>query len=178
MQILLLRHPPVQVEAGTCYGHSDVAATPSRAEEIEALRARLPRQALRIHSSDLSRCRVLAEQLRRPPDALAFDARLREIHFGEWELRRYEHIERALIDDWAARPWDFVAPGGESAGAMSERVLAALDDALLESRASIALLIVSHGGPLRVIRGHLLGLPRERWLDFDPAPGVLLAIDA
>lgn len=30
-----------------------------------------------------------------------------------------------------------------------------------------AIVIVAHGGPLRVLAGHLLGLPRERWLALD-----------
>lgn len=177
MHLHLLRHPPVQLGEGICYGSSDVPAQSWSAAQVRILRDSLGAQ-LRVHSSPLSRCRVLAERLRRAGDALRIDARLREMDFGEWELQRYADIDRARIDAWAADPWHFLPPDGESADAMSRRVLGALDELLAEARAerAEAVLIVAHSGPLRVIQGHLRGLPREQWLDLACAPGSLCTV--
>ena len=37
--------------------------------------------------------------------------------------------------------------------------------------------IVAHGGPLRAIAGHLLGLPPERWLGLDFGCGQVTRLD-
>lgn len=169
-RLLLLRHPPVALPAGTCYGASDVPAAPWPASHLAALRQRLPAQA-QILGSPLSRCRLLAESL---GPAVRLDARLREIDFGDWELQRFDALDRALIDDWAASPWTFVPPRGESAQAMSARVLDALRDAL--GAKPDTLLVVAHGGPLRVMLGHLLQLPREQWLALPCEPASLTGL--
>ena len=39
------------------------------------------------------------------------------------------------------------------------------------------LVVVAHGGPLRAIAGHLLGMPPERWLGLDFGCGQVTRID-
>ena len=167
-QLFLIRHPPVDLPAGVCYGSSNVPALKWPATNLAVLRARLPART-RLLSSPLSRCRTLADSLAEHTDQVRVDARLQEIDFGDWELRRFDSIARSLIDAWAAAPWDFVPPRGESARAMSVRVLAALDDALRDAPDSLA--VISHAGPLRVILGTHLRLPREQWLGLACEPG-------
>lgn len=166
----LIRHPPVNIPAGICYGASDVPARTWPTAHIDALRACLPSTAL-IVSSPLSRCRDLASALAMHSQTLHLDPRLQEIDFGTWELQRSDDIDRALIDAWATSVWAFVPPGGESAEAMSDRVLTALQEYL--AQAHDELVIVAHAGPLRVIIGHLLGLPRMQWLELPCDPGSL-----
>lgn len=166
----LIRHPPVALPAGICYGVSDVPAIALTPDRIAAMRASLP-VATRIVSSPLSRCRALACALARPDEPPILDARLREMDFGDWELQPFVHIERDLIDAWAAAPWDFLPPGGECAEDMRRRVLSALQEHL--AHAPDALALVAHGGPLRVIMGQLLRLPREQWLALPCDPGSL-----
>lgn len=48
---------------------------------------------------------------------------------------------------------------------------------LLPGAASEHLVVVAHGGPLRAIAGHLLGLPPERWLGLDFGCGQVTRID-
>lgn len=167
----LLRHAPVQLATGVCYGASDVEAQALSTRELRELRENMSSR-LAVWSSPLRRCRSLAEDLFPASAGLRIDARLSEMHFGEWELRRFDDIDRALIDAWAADPWHFIPPGGESAAAMSVRVLAVLHD-LLRDLSQDEALIVAHAGPLRVIRGTLLGLPREHWLN-QPCPPASL----
>lgn len=166
-QLFLIRHPPVRIDAGVCYGRSDVAATPLSVAALQSLRAALPCDAALI-SSPLSRCRDLAFALAAPGQAPQLDTRWMEMDFGEWELQCFDNIPRALIDAWAAAPWTYAPPGGESAQDMSQRVLAGLHE-ILEMRRQ-AITVVAHAGPLRVVMGYLRDLPREQWLAQDCAP--------
>jgi alpha-ribazole phosphatase len=61
-------------------------------------------------------------------------------------------------------PWRHPPPRGEPLNALQARVLSAWHD--IASRGRPALLI-SHGGPLRMILSHLSGRPPERLLDID-----------
>lgn len=162
----LIRHPAVAVPPGTCYGQSDVGLREPVKTLAANLRAQLP-QHFSLLSSPLSRCLQLAEALGKPQ----LDARLMEIDFGEWEMQAYDAIPRPLIDAWAADPLHFRGHGGESVMQMAERAIQALQDAL--AKQAQALVIVSHGGPLRAIAGYLQGLPAEEWSRLEFALGEL-----
>jgi len=170
MELHLIRHPRPQVAAGVCYGQSDVGLAECAADVAARLRPLLPAHYA-LHASPLARARLLAAELGAP----VLDDRLREMHFGEWELRPYAEIG-AAIDAWATDPLGFCAPGGESARAMSARVLDWLDD-IVAARPKGPVVVVAHGGPLRALAGRLLGLPPERWLAFDFACGHVTRLD-
>ena len=164
-KLYLIRHTAVAVPPGICYGRSDVPLRESPALYAASLRSRLPAQ-VRIVSSPLSRCRLLAEAF----GQVELDARFAEMDFGDWEGQAFSALPRDAIDAWAQAPLDFAMPGGESGARVIVRVLAALDELLARDEDAI---IVSHGGPLRIIVGHLTGLPREEWLQTDMAVGAL-----
>lgn len=164
MELHLIRHPRPAIAPGICYGQSDVPLAAPVEHAAGTLRPLLPAR-FELHASPLSRARLLAEALGTP----RIDPRLMEMHFGDWELQAYDQLGSA-IDDWVDDPLGFRAPGGESAHDLAERVLAWLNETLPPDEARdvpTAHVIVAHGGPLRVIAGHLLGLPRERWLGLD-----------
>ncbi len=169
MQLHLIRHPRPDVAPGVCYGQTDLGLAESAAAVAARLRPLLP-ESFALHASPLARARLLADELGHP----ALDARLKEIHFGDWEGRRFDDIGRA-IDDWVADPLGFRAPGGESAREMSARVLHWLAD--VHAASPTAVVVVAHGGPLRVLAGHLLGLPAERWIGLDFGCGQVTRID-
>ncbi len=171
MELHLIRHPRPDIAPGICYGQTDVGLAEAAADVAARLRPLLPRDYA-LHTSPLARARLLAEALGTP----TADERLKEIHFGEWEGRSFDAIGPA-IDDWAADPLDFRAPGGESARQMAGRVLHWLADLQLSAPAR-AVVVVAHGGPLRTIAGHLLGLPPERWLGLDFGCGQVTRLDA
>ncbi len=114
-----------------------------------------------IISSPLKRCAEFAAELaQRHALPVEFDARLREIHFGAWEGKTAtellashpEHIARFWKDPALNPP-----PGGEALASFEARVLAAWH----EHRArqiGRQVLIITHGGPIRAIVGHMQGL--------------------
>lgn len=178
MRLHLLRHLPVSLPAGVCYGASDVDSRAATDADLAPMRALLTASPTLMVSSPLHRCRVLADSLSASVVAIRFDARLQEMHFGDWELQRWDDIDRQQIDAWADAPWHYTPPGGESANRLRDRTLAAFTEALDEARRLnlSQLLIVTHGGPIRVIRGHLLALPQTEWLNWTCAPGAVFSL--
>lgn len=157
MRTFLIRHPKPDIDAGICYGRSDLGLAEDPMLRAAALRPLLPDDAP-VWSSPLRRCLALARALHAAP---VIDERLLEMNFGHWEMRRWEEIPRAEIDAWAADPVGFAPPGGESPGAMRERVtqlLRELPDAAV---------VVAHGGVLRVAVAELVGVEQWHMLHFD-----------
>ena len=170
MELHLIRHPKPDIAPGVCYGQRDIGLAEPAAAVAKRLRPLLPAE-YELHASPLARARLLAEELGAPQ----LDERLKEIHFGEWEGQPFDTLGTAL-DEWSRDPLGFRAPGGESAREMSARVLRWLDG-LIAAAPQQAVVVVAHGGPLRVIAGHLLGLPAERWLGLDFACGHVTRLD-
>lgn len=160
MQLFLIRHPRPLIDPGVCYGQLDVEAEDAQ-PLAERLRPLLP-AGMPVLASPLRRARRLAEALQ--PQAL-FDRRLMEIDFGEWEGKRWNEIDRQLLDAWAADVLHFVPPGGESAAMLQARVV----DCIAGLRGQ-HLALVTHAGVIRAALGHWLQLPIGEWsqlaLDF------------
>ena len=157
------------VEAGVCYGQSDVPLAAAAAAGAASIAARLatlgacaPR---RIETSPLTRCASVARVLGQMHGGLAprEDAGLAEMDFGAWEMQRWDAIERAQIDAWAADFEHARAHGGESVAQFDARVGAWFDalDAF-EMPAREGLWVVAHAGVMRAITARALGLPLAR----------------
>ncbi|TFV95228.1 phosphoglycerate mutase [Oxalobacteraceae bacterium OM1] len=150
VKLYLVRHPPPDVEAGICYGVTDLSLAPGAADAtLAAVRERLP-AGLPLFSSPLRRCSEFATQLAPAVAAtrLELDVRLAEMHFGAWEMRRWNDIPRSEIDAWAANPCEFQPPDGESVLAMTQRVRAFLNDRRARNESAV---VVCHAGSIRLL---------------------------
>lgn len=163
MRLFLIRHPRVSAPRGWCYGRSDLPLAADPAGSAAALRRLLPQDCATV-SSPLQRCLRLAAALTPTP---CIDADWQELDFGAWENRAFDSLPRADIDAWAASPWDFRMPQGESGADLAARVQRAL--ARLHREATEDIAVVTHAGPIRAAVGILRGDPRSRWLDL-PVP--------
>ncbi len=163
MHIVLIRHPPVLLAPGICYGRLDVAA---RADG--ALAARVAAWPGRVWTSPARRCRGIAGAAAVPDD------RLLELDFGAWEGMRWDDVPRADLDRWAADPHGFAPPGGESGGALLARVAAF--HAMLRATGEDGV-VVSHGGPLKLLAALLRGDEAPDLLAPAPAVGSVTPID-
>lgn len=172
MQIFLIRHPRPLLESGICYGQLDVQAEDPQ-PLAQRLRSLLPADTP-IVASPLQRARSLAEALH---PLASYDDRLMEIDFGEWEGRRWNEIDRHLLDAWAADMLHFVPPGGESAAMLQARVIDCLDSLCAGHARRLAL--VTHAGAIRAALGHCLQLAIDEWSQLPLAFGSisLLEID-
>lgn len=140
-----VRHGPTH--AKSMVGWSDIPADLSDTAALERLSDYLPQDAA-ILSSDLIRTRATADaiagQRRRLPDQPA----LREINFGDWELRRFDEVESEtpeLIRAYWENPGDVRPPNGESWHQVSARVTNAVE-ALATTHEN--LIVVAHFGTI------------------------------
>ncbi|MHB8453662.1 MAG: histidine phosphatase family protein [Acidiferrobacterales bacterium] len=155
----LLRHG--ETMGGNRYrGSRDDALT---AEGWKQMRQALgeDRPWTRVVSSPLIRCRAFAEDFaKRHSLAIEIESRLREIHFGDWEGKTAEELlvtDREHITRFWEDPERYPPPGGEEFATFRKRVL----ETWQQMTAHVAhehFLIVTHGGPIRVILGQVLGL--------------------
>lgn len=104
-------------------------------------------------------------------DAFARDGRLKEMHYGEWEGMMWpRHAERTpQIAWWLEDPWLRATPGGESYAMLWARVVAWLQELPGDT------VVVAHGGIMRVLRGHWLGMEPKEFVRLDvPQDKVLV----
>jgi alpha-ribazole phosphatase len=156
MRIALIRHPALLIEPGICYGRLDVTVAPSAEKQIDRIAADPVLQgATSVWTSPSVRCRGLAEAIALTLTVpLTVDPRLRELHFGDWEGQYWDAVPRADLDRWAAAPLSFSPPGGESAVALVGRIRDFHADLHREQKDCV---VVSHGGPLKILSALLLG---------------------
>lgn len=156
-RIDLLRHG--ECEGGHIFrGHNEVCLSPRGLEQMRCSIATAGPWS-RIISSPLQRCRVFAEQMTEVP--LHFDERLREVGFGVWEGRPVEEVWRTdtkVITAWSRDPTSATPQGGEPLVKVAGRVNACFGELHREYRGQ-RLLLVTHGGVIRVLLSQVMGMP-------------------
>jgi alpha-ribazole phosphatase len=160
------------VAEGICYGQTDLELAEDVAALAAVLRAQLPIDAP-VFSSPLCRCRKLAEALHQNP---RFDARLMEMNFGEWEMRAWDDIGAAALDDWAKDPYEFAPPGGESPSQLFGRVTEF--HAMLVAENIADAVLVTHAGVMRAICGLIKNLLPDEWMKLSFAFGSVTVLDS
>lgn len=173
-RLSLIRHTQPAIEKGICYGRLDLDLAPSFPEEA-AQTLEWMAQADLIITSPLQRAARLGEFLAAAQQAeLRIDARLAEMHFGAWEGRKWDSIDRAELDAWAANLMDYAPPGGEPARELMARAQAVMHDIAALPQAHIA--IVAHSGSLRAILAHLADIPLAATLGWDLSFGTVIGV--
>jgi broad specificity phosphatase PhoE len=106
------------------------------------------------------------------------DPDLREIDFGSWEGLDFQQIAAAdpeRVEAWSSQPDGFCFPGGEAVASFQQRVATAA--ARLNGEQTDTILAVTHGGVIRAMLCHLLGLDRKHYLLFNIRPATITVID-
>ena len=164
----LLRHG--QCEGGEIYrGSTDVPLTAKGWKQMEAAVGEASGWQ-RIISSPLERCQRFSEQQgQRWQIPVVTEKAFREMHFGDWEGRCLKEVwqsERESVRRFYADPNKVSPPNGESMRAVQDRLLPAWQ-ALLTEYAGEHLLLVQHGGTIRVLLSWLLQMPLAAVTRFD-----------
>ncbi len=114
-------------------------------------------------SSDLQRAVMTAEEIARPRGlSLRADRAWREMHLGRWQGLTQEEVMRRWPEEYR-RVYELRGSpqGGESYTALQRRVVAAFHRLAHQAQGS-TVLVVTHGGPIRCLVCHLLGIPLSR----------------
>lgn len=163
-KLLLVRHPETVANVtGRFVGRGESPFTAEGRLQARRLPAKLAAFAPNaIWSSPLHRARFVAEKAAELAGVpLCTDDRLLELDFGDAEGLTFEEISAAgLVFNYrsATEP---VAPRGESRGSIERRV-AEVADELVATGGRVV--VVAHGGVVRAMLVHLLGLtPTDVW---------------
>ena len=157
----LLRHGAL--EGGVKYrGLVDDPLTAAGRTAMDGVWSEVKADVDLIISSPLSRCCEPASAWAKEAGVEHLtDARIAEMHYGEWEGLTSEEIKArypGMLERWRADPESVQVPGGESVLQLRDRIAAFWSD-ICEAHDGKHLLVVAHSGSLRMLIAHLLGSP-------------------
>lgn len=161
MKLTVVRHgETIENRRRIIQGHNDGQLTQEGIQQAKALSKKLGNRVFdTILTSDLGRCldtaQILGEQ--HPKVSILSTPALREISFGEYQGKPSASL------DWQAlegTPLTKKAPGGESWTDLSTRVIEYLNKAY-DKYPDKNILMVTHGGPMRVIYAALANTALE-----------------
>ena len=146
MLLTFLRHTQPLVDAGTCYGRTDLDVAETFETEAAQVLQELPDVEI-IVSSPLKRCRLLAEHVAAERNlSLTIEDRFQEIDFGAWEGLPWKDIPRDELDTWANDFLNARPHGGESVAMLRTRTHAAIK---AWRKPDQHLLVVTHLGVIK-----------------------------
>jgi len=169
--LLLVRHGETEFKSECRYwGHTDVNLSALGIRQAQRLRDLLAAERIdAIYSSDLKRALVTAKIVdSKHNTGIITCAELREISFGELEGLTFDEISQRypeIARSWIEGKLELRYPGGESLGEFIQR-LSNFADRLRTLASEQAILIVAHGGSLRLLICHLLGMGPQHWHQF------------
>lgn len=179
-RLILIRHGDLgDRRRGRYIGRTDAPLSHEGRRQAAALAgplARLPDGA-RLLASPLRRTRETAEIALGSGANFSFDPDLREIDFGRWEGMDFAEIlaaDPAAVDRWATLAEDFAFSDGESIGNFRKRIGAAAGRIVADPAGTAV--VVTHGGVIRFLICHFLGLPDRAHLLFDVQPASISEI--
>lgn len=166
-QIDLLRHGET-VHSGRYCGSTNHPLTRTGWMQMwQAIKNR-PIEWQQIVTSPLVRCADFAEAIgQRYAIPVTYDERIQEIHFGDWEDRSSAELMHTNADALACfwrDPFNHPPPNGEYLPIFMTRVLSAWH-AVQQQFNGQKILLVTHGGVIRIIICHVLQFPLERMLE-------------
>lgn len=162
-RIYLVRHGETAWNAsGKFQGHSDVPLSDRGKEQAKAIAQRLALESIdSIYCSDLSRASETADIIAQPHNLKVTSlAELREINFGKWEGLTFDEISEKygeLSTNWWTRPLTTQIPSGERLQEVVKRCSKAINS-IVTSHSGETVVVVAHGGIIRLIVGIALGL--------------------
>ncbi|WP_103072231.1 alpha-ribazole phosphatase [Aquimarina sediminis] len=172
MEIYLVRHTTPNIEKGICYGQSDIGITDTFSDEVKKIHQHIPVSEIsKVYSSPLQRCKLLAKTFDMP---VIFDRRLKEMDFGDWELRAWNEIDQKELDPWME---DFVTiqvPNGESYIMLQQRILDFYNS--LDHPSEEKIIIVTHAGPIRALLAHIQQVDLKDSFDIKVSYGEVFTI--
>jgi len=180
-KLLLLRHGDIGEQYRDRYiGSTDVSMSPLGHQQVSAIRKLLGKERpSRCISSPMMRCRETAAIVMETADMdFTVDSDLREIDFGRWEGMTFEEIQKAFPDNterWAEFNANFAFPGGEKIGDFQGRIIGAAER--LVTNPADTILLCTHGGVIRLLICHFLGLQPWQYILFKVKHASLTTIE-
>lgn len=168
-RLALVRHGETAWNAQARYqGRADLPLSDAGQRQAVMLARRLAREDIHaVYASDLQRAWEMAVTIAAPHGLpVRAEPRLLEMDFGDWEGLTYDEVQERYpqaLAAWEADPLNMAPPGGETLAHVVARVQSLLDD-VVRIHPDHTVVLVAHGGPLRVLLCIVMGLdPRAHW---------------
>src|SRR5690606_20119896 len=127
-----------------------------------------------LYCSPLQRCHKLAESL--AMGEVMADERLKELHFGDWELKKWDDIPRSDFDEWADNYSMLSPPNGETFADLHTRARHFVEE-IKSHHAGQNVLAVAHGGFIRALLADVLNMPLKGLFRFEVDYGSLTQLN-
>ncbi|MCG8482229.1 MAG: histidine phosphatase family protein [Clostridia bacterium] len=158
----------MEVEKGLCYGASDVPLASSFEEEKNKVIKELSDFSYdMVYSSPSDRCVKLVQYLNKPT---IIDQRLKELNFGAWELKNWNHINDSYAKAWMKDYLNLSCPDGESFQDLIHRFSIFYQELIDVKRNAV---IVSHEGIIRAAYHIIDGIPLKETFNLEIDYGSL-----
>lgn len=175
-RVILVRHGETAWNReGRYLGQSDPGLNETGENQARVVADLITEKIDMLFSSDLQRAmqtsRVIAAVHNVPVRTIPC---LREIHFGDWEGLTFDEIQTrypVLVSEWLKDPMGVRIPGGETAEDVRNRVIEAWNSIVLNASVKKTVVIVAHGGPLRMLMCYLTGADASRQWEFNLGHG-------
>ncbi|HEY8918533.1 MAG TPA: alpha-ribazole phosphatase [Chitinophaga sp.] len=156
MEIYLIRHTTPAIERGTCYGFADLDVAGTFTEEATRVKQLLPGKPFVVYASPLQRCSKLAHFLF--GDDLTKDDRLKELNFGDWEMKRWDDLGPDALQAWMDNYVYARVPGGESYEDLFNRSVEIFKEVIAKNQDAV---LVTHSGVIRALLAYVTNTPLE-----------------
>lgn len=175
LKLTLIRHTSLQIAPGVCYGQTDVDVSVNFMQEVLITQKKLSTMPIdAVFCSPLQRCVKLAEALNL--NNIRQDDRLKELHFGDWEMQAWDDIPRDYFDEWAQNYAHMPPPNGETFNQLQTRGIAFINEILSQYHKQHVLL-VTHGGMIRALLAYVLSMELKSLFRFNIDYGSLTQLD-
>jgi len=189
-RIWLVRHGQTDANLiGRYQGHLDLPLNETGREQVLVMGAQLCEElATRgiesvqaLYSSDLIRTRETAQAA---ADSLGMevvpDARLREIHMGDWEGETFTAIHERipeLVERRYRDPMHVAPPNGETTFDVAKRMWPALDEYAARHQGDDPIVVVSHGMAIATVICRVRGMSLARVWEVVPGNAEVTMIE-
>lgn len=171
MEIHLIRHTAVENPNNLCYGFAEMSLRKNYVEDFKSIQ--IDSDFDLIISSPSQRCQLLAKHFQ---SNYQLDERIREMNFGDWELKKWTEIPKEEINPWYENYINIRATNGENLLEMQSRVLEFWNKLILTKNIK-KVLIVTHAGVIRLILQSILQFPLENMFTLQIDYGKRMMID-
>lgn len=154
MEVYVIRHTPVDVPKGICYGQTNVNLLANYTDDVALFSSKIPSQIDIVISSPLQRCTSVAALF---SSSYETDSRLMEMNFGNWEMLPWDKIPQNDLTIWMKDWVNICPPGGENLQLVYTRVATFLEDLRQQNHTKV--LLVTHAGVFRCLWAHILQIP-------------------
>lgn len=172
MEIVLIRHTTPNIKKGICYGQSDIDVADSFLDEAEKILKKTTDLDYDIvYSSPLKRCKKLARKIN---SSIITDDRLKELNFGDWELKSWDDIYKEDLNNWMNNFVEVPTKNGESYIDLHKRSTDFINE--ISKLPYKRVIIVTHAGVIRSIWSYIHNIPLKNSFELKVNYGEILTV--